>query len=47
MKKYENIKKLRWFAYASRNSIDLLLEKVKNEDTYPLMLAGLVAKESA
>ncbi len=47
MNKYENIPKFSWFAYASFNSIYILLEIERNEDTAPLMFAGLVAKESA
>lgn len=47
MKKYESIKKLSWLLYESFNSIDILLEIERNERTSLLMLAGLVAKESA
>lgn len=47
MNKYESIPKFSWLFYASFNSIDILLEIERNEDTAPLMFSALVAKESA
>lgn len=46
MKKYEEYPIFKWFTYASLDSL-MLLEVNRNEDTYPPILAGLVAKESA
>ncbi len=46
MKKYEEYPIFKWFTYASLDSL-MLLEIERNEDTAPLMYAGLVAKESA